>query len=207
MKSSSSVSKFTIKEMCIIAVFAASCSAVEASLGTLMKSLGIPFTSAVLVGIDMLFYMVLRQTVKQRWAILAMAIVMAGSLMIYAGSIKGLTAVALLAQGIILQFFFWNKVSMTTIIPAVITIELYNVIHPFLRGILLGKDALELMITAAKKSMSAVGFESDAFFILIGVYYLARLIVALPVSFLTFSGSKVVISRLTAAGFVKKSGD
>lgn len=191
---------FTTREMCIIAVFAAACTALETVLGTAMKSVGMPFSSSVLVGLDLIFYITLKNSVKNKMAILAMSLVMAGALVISMGTIKLLPAVAIVVQGLIFQFFFRSRVTMYNLIPAVMLVELYNVFHPFLRGLYIGAGGLTLVVNVARRALESVGFNAGGLMMLILLYYLGRLIISIPLSLLSLKLSRTMVERLRSSG-------
>lgn len=184
--------KFTTRQLCLIAVFAAACSAVETTVGTMLKTLSVPFSSAILVGINIVFYLVLHKTAKHRWAILSMSVVIAGSMLLYAGPMKMFSALAILVQGAILQTFFYGGYSRLRLFAAIVLIELYKIFHPFIRGVLLGRGGLELMLRAAERGIDALGFEASGMAMLLLIFYSFRLLTALPFAMLAYSSAETI---------------
>ncbi len=156
--------KFTTRELVLIAVFGALWGAVEITLGSVLKSLHVPFSGVILASIALLILLIARLFVPKRGSTLFVGVV---ALLLKLFSLGGVIIgpmVAILAEALLAEMTLSGLgVSQASFMLAAALGLVWSLAQPFITGPLLyGRALVDVWVGVIHKSAQALGLSPES---------------------------------------------
>lgn len=172
--------KFSTRELVLLAVFGVLWGIVEMSLGTVLKSLNVPFSGAVLGGIGLAIVLIGRLFVPRRGSsifigVIAMLLKLFSLGGVVVGPMVGIFGEALIAE---LVLSLGGQPRRVLFMLAGGLGVLWTLLQPFVTGpLLFGVSLVETWSNTINQGSSALGMDSSAVFIIVILLIVIRLVI------------------------------
>lgn len=191
--------KFSTRQLVTIAVFGALWGAVEMSLGSVIKSLQIPFSGAVLAGIAMIIVLIARLFVPVRGSTVFVGVIAMllklfsiGSFLI--GPMFGILAEAILAELVLSATKVPTRI--TFILASGLSV-LFAVVQPFLTGLLFfGRDPFIVWLNLIDNGGRMLGLTGNAVWLILAAVVIVHLIIGTIAGWLAWDVGKQLQARM-----------
>lgn len=192
--------KFTTRQLALIAVFGALWGAVEISLGTLLKSLNVPLSGAVLAAVGLSIALIARLFVPQRGSTLFVgAVAMLLKLFslggVVIGPMVGIIAEAVIAEAVLSAF---GQPRRASFLLAGGLGALWTLLQPFFTGLVLfGRDLLSIWAGVLNSGSRLLGLPKSAALVIVVALVLLHLLIGLIGGWFAWQAGRRLSSRLS----------
>ncbi len=197
--------RFNVRDLVYIGVFGALWGAVETTLGSVLHTLNVPFSGAVLTGIGITIALIGRLFVPRTGSVLFIGLVTACLKMLSLGGIVltpmiGIMAESLLAEAALTAFGRPRRLSFM-LAGALAT--LWTLLHPFLtQGILAGTGILIIYERTLTNGARALGLDPSVVLLVLAALVGLHLAIGGAAGLLAWDAGRVVQARLRPSGMV-----
>lgn len=191
--------KFSTRELVTLAVFGVLWGIVEMSLGTVLKSLNVPFSGAVLGGVGLMIAMIGRLFVPRRGATLFIGVIaMILKLFSLGGVVIG-PMVAIISEAIIAEIVLslGGAPRRTIFVLAGALGVFWSFVQPFVTNpLLFGRSIVTVWLNMIDQGSRYLGISSDAVFIIVILMAAVYLIIGAVAGLFAWSVGQQLQKRL-----------
>lgn len=162
--------KFNTRELVTLAVFGVLWGIVEMSVGTVLKSLNVPFSGAVLGGIGLMIAMIGRLFVPRRGSVLFIGVIATILKLFSLGGVVIGPMVAIIAEALIAEIVLslGGTPRRTIFVLAGALGVFWSFVQPFVTNpLLFGRSIVTVWLNMIDQGSRYLGISSDAVFIIV----------------------------------------
>ncbi|MBN2472920.1 MAG: hypothetical protein JXN59_19515 [Anaerolineae bacterium] len=191
--------KFNTRELVTLAVFGVLWGIVEMSLGTVLKSLNVPFSGAVLGGVGLMIAMVGRLFVPRRGSTLFIGVIATILKLFSLGGVVIGPMVAIIAEALIAEIVLslGGTPRRAIFILAGALGVTWSLVQPFVTNpLLFGRSIVTVWLNMIDQGSRYLGISSDAVFIIVILMAAVYLIVGAVAGLFAWSVGQQLQKRL-----------
>lgn len=184
------------KSLVAIAVFGTLWGFIEATLGSALHLLHLPFSGSILTSIALIIILIARIYNPTRGSTFLMAVIAAFIKAISFATVKLGPFVAIIAEGALIELvFFILKPGRISFLTCGLVMALYPIVQTIVtKSILFGSSFVPVIIDLAEGFSEKVGY--DAGWWLLGLYLFAQILLPLGATYLAWLIKKRLTSNL-----------
>jgi ABC-type thiamin/hydroxymethylpyrimidine transport system permease subunit len=194
--------RFQVRDLVYIGVFGALWGAVETTLGSVVHTLNVPFSGAVLTGIGITIALIGRLFVPRTGSVLFIGLVTACLKMFSVGGIVlspmlGIMIESLLAEAALMAL---GRRRLSFMLAGALA-TLWTLVHPFLtQGILAGSGILTIYERTLTNGARTLGLDPSVVWLVLAALVGLHLAIGGAAGWLAWDAGRVVQARLRPSG-------
>ena len=191
-------SKFTTKDIALLALFAAMWATVEVNLGMVLRMFRVPFSGATLTFIGLIILFLARDSVPKRGAVLAVGFITAQLKFLFLGGIAIYPVIGIIAETFLVELSLVpNKPKQVNFLLAGASSLLWSLFHPFFtQGLLAGWGILRVYVVIIEKGAHFLAIQPQYFFLIFLIMVLVHLGLGLFAGIVGWKLSMLVYKRV-----------
>jgi len=191
-------SRFTTRELVLLALFSAVWAAIEINLGFVLKIFRIPFSGTLLNFFGLLILFIARTSVPKRSTALLMGFTTALLKFIYLGGIAIYPVLGILIEVVLVEIALYKDQpeKINYLLAGALSL-LWSFFHPFFaQGILAGWGLVKVYVLIVQRGASFLGIQEHQALLIFSVLILFHLILGVFVGLLSWKLTRIVFKRL-----------
>ncbi len=196
------MTKFSTRQLVILAVFGALWGVVEVSLGSVLHAIKVPMSGPLLAGLGLMLAIMARSFVPKRGSTFFIGLIAMILKLFSIGSIVLGPMVAILMEALVAEVVlsFFNDPSRLSYVLAGGLGVLWNLAHPFVTGpLLFGRALISVWLDTLDTGSRLLGIPPGAIFAILGLLALLHLFIGGAAGWLSWDVGRLLHARLRGA--------